>query len=98
MNDQAGAVLMMPHWADQPFFKEVQPYIVRKYWYRKGTLMFEEAAGMVGGTHWPVWALLVDGRGGSGVDLDIDEDNPTFKITKSSGRRYRKRFKAVPLC
>lgn len=61
ITDRAAAVLIMPHWADQPFFSEVRPYIVRKHFYPKGTLMFETREGGVGGTKWPVWALLVDG-------------------------------------
>ena len=100
LRDKAVAVVIMPHWKNQPFFQEVQPYIVRKHYYPKNTLMFETAEGGAGGTMWPVWAVLVDGSsdGRTSTSPDVNEFDPTFAPTSSSRRRWRRRFKALPLC
>jgi len=95
-SDRAVGILIMPHWTNQPFFEEVKPYIVRKYFYRKGTMMFETESGTVGGTPWPVWALLVDTYEDGWMPADLEHSQ--FERTRSSTRRWRKKWQARPLC
>ena len=40
VDDRAQVILIMPHWTNYQWFEDVQPYVVRKYFYKKGTLFF----------------------------------------------------------
>ena len=60
--DGAKAVLIMPQWEGHHFFEEVQPMIIRKHIYPKGTRVLEQKDGAMAGVRWPVWAALVDGN------------------------------------
>lgn len=91
--DKAKAILICPHWTTESWYKEAKMLAKRSYFYKQGTSMFEDASGSWNGTRWPVWALLVDGG-----DPGQPPDNREKKITRAAGRRWRRKFKAVPLC
>lgn len=95
MADRGTAILVMPHWQNQWFYDAVKPFVVRKQFYKAGTMLFETVSGTVGGTPWPVWALLLDCRreGWQSVDLELQKQR-----TKSSNRRWRQKWKAQPIC
>ena len=92
--DQAVAILVMPHWCNQEFYEAVKPFIVRKHFYKAGSMMFETESGSVGGTPWPVWALYVDCRedGWQPTELELDKVR-----SRSSTRRWRKKWQAKPI-
>ena len=94
VDDRAKVILIMPHWTSNQWFHDIQPYVQRKYFYKKGTLFFEQRAGLVGGLPWPVWALLVDGglrREEKKGTMTVDADEPVFKETISKRHRRRRR-------
>lgn len=54
-------ILVMPHWTNAEWYPDAHAMATKKYFYRRGVEMFETDEGTVGGTRWPVWALLLDG-------------------------------------
>ena len=60
--DKAKAVLVMPEWEDHTFFESVQPLIVRRYLFPKGTRVFEQKSGAMPGIRWPLCIAFVDGN------------------------------------
>jgi hypothetical protein len=95
MADCGTAILVMPHWQNQWFYDAVKPFVVRKQFYKTGTMLFETVSGTSGGTPWPVWALLLDCRreGWQPVELELQKQR-----TKSSNRRWRQKWRAQPMC
>lgn len=91
--DQATCVLVCPHWTTEPWFQDVMKMSKRSYFYKKGTQLFEVMDGIVPGIRWPVWVLLIDGS-----DLSQAPDERPWKITRAASRRWRRRYKAIPLC
>lgn len=99
--DAAKVVLICPHWTDQQWFYDVQKMIVKRFFFKKGTFLFEVRDGAVNGIPWGVWALLLDG----GKDEypvraleKMDEEDPKYARSSSSTRRWRRKFKAQPIC
>lgn len=96
IRDAGRAILIMPNWRSFGWFAQIQPYVVKKYLYPTGTRMFEDASGPMPGLKWPCWALLVDC--GREPDPHVMLHNGSFPRTKSSTRRWRKKFKMETMC
>jgi hypothetical protein len=60
IEDGIEVVLIMPHWPSEAYFRQIQKFVVRRYFYKTGLRVFETQEGPSGPTRWPVWALLVD--------------------------------------
>ena len=97
-------ILILPHWKGKKWFKDIQPYVVRKYLYPKGTTMYETQDKQMPGIKYPIWALHVDGKQVDKPDCDIEMDNfdggddKFVKKTKSAGRRKRRALIGQVLC
>lgn len=89
--DQARAVLIAPNWKNQDWFDELPEITIKRYFYPKGTRMFEVEDGPVGGTPWPVWALLVDGA--KCWNPQQLEEEGYLQNTEAKGRRKRRKAK-----
>ena len=80
----------------------VQPYVKKRYFYKKSAMVFEVFQGAVGGVPWPVWAYLVDGSQDPSVchrQWNVDEEGVSkFPRSSSSSRRWRRKWQEVPIC
>ena len=64
IKEKVRAVMVLPDWRSESWWKKIQEYVVKKYFYPKGTKMFELGGREVEGVRWGVWAYLVDCKGG----------------------------------
>ena len=95
LRDRARAVLIMPHWTNQQWFLDVERITICSMFYRRKTMMFETDNGMMPGTPWAIWALLVDGNVWNqrwGME-EYDPDQEKFDTSESSYRRDRRKKK-----
>jgi hypothetical protein len=54
--------MVLPDWRSEDWWQRIQQYVVKKYYYRQGTKVFELPGKEVQGTPWGVWAYLTDCR------------------------------------
>lgn len=84
------AVVLMPYWK----FGEVPKcMVVKKYYYNKGTKMFDQVDASMGGSPWPIYAVLLDGHG-----AHEGHDAADFPRTTSAKRRFRRKYKVETVC
>ena len=109
VEERIRAVLVVPDWRSESWWQEVQQYVVEKYYYRKGTLVFELPDKVVEGTPWGVWAYLVGCREGEdqkkkrrkqdeelmpeGRTMSREEMDGEKRRTTSTARRHRRKFR-----
>lgn len=91
--DKARGILICPHWTSEEWYPKVKKMSTKSYFYKRGTLLFEDAEGSMPGIRWPVWALLVNG-----ADLSQPPDERQWRISQGAARRYRRRNKEIRLC
>jgi hypothetical protein len=99
--DQARAVLVCPDWRSEQWWRDVQPFVVRRYHYKAGKKIFEMPDVDVGVTKWGVWAYLLDGsRQPADYEGELLHPEKTYSVaelddtwtdTVSSKRRKRQR-------
>jgi hypothetical protein len=62
IGERARAVLVVPGWREEAWWKRLQPYVKKSWHYAVKTEVFELAGKRVEGIRWPLWAYLVDAR------------------------------------
>ena len=96
---------MAPRWESEAWHWRLRYYVYAKYYYRKGSYLFDDENGRTSPAKWAIWAYLVDGSQKRDVEDITDEDAmvpdkeyaagdleiPNFKKTVSSRRRYRRK-------
>lgn len=92
--DGAYEISVMPHWTNQPWYQPAHDMATKKYYYKPGTNLFEQADGAVAGVRWPVWVLLIDGTANGG---DGNVTNHFLLKSRSARRRQRRKYKTTVL-
>ena len=62
VDEKIRAIMILPDWRSENWWKKIQPFVVKRYYYAKGSLVFELPNQDVAGTPWGVWAYKVDCR------------------------------------
>ena len=57
------AVCIVPYWPDKPWVQDLLSVAQRWIFFEKGESLFELGGKPVGGIRWPVYALLIKGKG-----------------------------------
>lgn len=90
-------IVVVPDWRTERWWRKLQPYVHKKYYYAKGKLIFELDGESVGPTRWGVWAYLVDTSLHNGLETMPYDENPIVR-SKGSESRYRKRKRGRKVC
>lgn len=83
------AIVIAPHWKNQPWFQKLQNMTVKRHFYASGRRFFEDT----GPLRWPVWALLVEGS-----FKTLDKFEPEKIRTTASKRRFRRKWQSTVRC
>ena len=63
IEDGAEAIMVLPDWRSTQWWKDIQKYVRRRYWYPPGVKVFELSdSDFNAGTRWGVWAYYVKGH------------------------------------
>lgn len=90
-------IVVVPDWRTEEWWAKLQPYVHKKYYYKKGSLIFELDGECVPPTHWGVWAYLIDTSQSNGLETILYDENPIVR-SKGSESRWRKRKRGCTLC
>jgi hypothetical protein len=102
--DEAKVLLVVPDWRSSPWWRSVQPHVVRQHYYPKGTAVFELDKKKVQAMHWGLWAYYVDGA--MRKEDEIMEEYKAYSPAELSGqwqdtssfrRRQRRKVQKVGL-
>ena len=105
IQDGAEAIMVLPDWRSTSWWEDIQPYVLRRYWYPPGKKIFElEGSSFDEGTRWGVWAYYVNVEA---AQQKQDEDwlepdkvytaevlEGTHQKTRSSRRRQQRKAAA----
>ena len=97
--EKAEAVMIMPDWKSESWWKKLQPFVKKKYFYPIGNQIFELDGKLVDGVRWGVWAYKVDTREHKDDKKDrgirnISGDDERQK-TESFRRRQRRKIQQL---
>ena len=104
IKEKGSAIMVLPDWRSRTWWKDIQRFVVRRYWYPPGTKIFElEGSDFDAGTKWGVWAYYVDCKEEhAGEDDDFIQPGKVYRCEVLDGThqdttssRRRRRRKAV---
>ena len=97
--DHAKVLLVCPDWRSCAWCQQLHDHVMRKYFYAKGTPVYELDKKKVEGIKWGLWAYYVDGS--VSKEEEFMEENKEYSVselagewqeTTSSKRRQRRKW------
>ena len=95
IRDGAEAVLVLPDWQSTSWWKDIQKYVLRHYFYPPGTKVFNlEGTEFDAGVRWGVWSYYVQVDGPHCGENRRAVQSVTYQKTRSARRRRQRKAAA----